>query len=265
MIDLLLFALVQVLSESLPISSSGHLRVLEVLLSRFVGDINPFCLTESFEYFLHGFACIVIAYVFSKSWFFMLLHPVRSRKILWKIFLLGFVTDVSTVAWYFLFEKVGTGWFPLWIGFFVTSAVLASLKFCKKRLGSKWNFVNALVIGSVQGLSLLPGISRLASSFAAARWVGIAPRRAIQISLLIQFPLIALGTVKGFVGVLKYGQVSSLLHPWFFLTMMVASTGAFLLLRLVASFAVTNRLWVFAPYTAVMGFASMLMWLLGLF
>ena len=183
----LIFCLIvaQIVLESLPVSSSGHLRLIELIYSCFSPSSFDYVLPRNVEYSLHVVTCLVLVFMFWRMFIPTLKHPLFFRRVIIKIFLLGFVADIITVFWYLLFEAIGVGWFPVWIGFYVTAASLFSLRFCREKNYSKWNFASTILLGFVQGISLLPGVSRLATTFVAARWMRISPRRAIQISLLI--------------------------------------------------------------------------------
>ena len=60
------------------------------------------------------------------------------------------------------------------------------------------SFLSGIVLGMVQGLALLPGISRFGSTFFAARWLGFSRSQAFEYSFLIQFPLLFAAIIKGF-------------------------------------------------------------------
>ena len=50
-------------------------------------------------------------------------------------------------------------------------------------------------MGVAQALALLPGISRSGSTLAAARWQGLAPAAAAELSFLMVLPLLAGATL----------------------------------------------------------------------
>ena len=137
----LIFCLIvaQIVLESLPVSSSGHLRLIELIYSCFSPSSFDYVLPRNVEYSLHVVTCLVLVFMFWRMFIPTLKHPLFFRRVIIKIFLLGFVADIITVFWYLLFEAIGVGWFPVWIGFYVTAASLFSLRFCREKNYSKWN------------------------------------------------------------------------------------------------------------------------------
>jgi undecaprenyl-diphosphatase len=189
--------------ESFPISSSGHI----FLLQQFFEKIGfPFCLDENLEYCLHGPIAFVVAIFFYNRWKLLLDLP-RSFLIIQKMFIFGFITDGITVAAYFLFFNHRSV-FPLWIGFLITGLVLLSLFFCNTTdRFSSWNYKNSIILGSVQSLALLPGISRFGTTFVVGRWLGFSARKSFELSFLIEWPISFFATFKG-----TYTEIISLLY-----------------------------------------------------
>ncbi|HEX5098145.1 MAG TPA: undecaprenyl-diphosphate phosphatase, partial [Polyangiaceae bacterium] len=48
----------------------------------------------------------------------------------------------------------------------------------------------ALLLGVAQGLAVLPGLSRSGTTIAVALWLGVRPRRAFELSMLMSVPAI---------------------------------------------------------------------------
>lgn len=71
-----LLGLIQGLAEFLPISSSGHLNLLQAL---FGVDIEHQLL---FNILLHVGTLAAVAIVFWKDWLDMIAHPIRNRTLL---------------------------------------------------------------------------------------------------------------------------------------------------------------------------------------
>lgn len=80
------------------------------------------------------------------------------------------------------------------IGFIITSLVLLSTRYVRTRDAETPTVVAALLIGLAQGCAVLPGISRSGSTIAAALWLGVRPDRAFELSMLMSLPAI-LGAV----------------------------------------------------------------------
>ena len=215
----------QIIAESFPISSSGHMLLVEKLAIALGLGCVP-VLPEFFDHFLHGPTIIVVIVYFWRAWaepfrllFTGLLDVITNKtkkmrgswRQLCMIFfkIVGFVsiTDGITVILYYVIKKrlhdtlLLDNNTLLLAGFIVTTGLLLSLRFLKyfrcysaghgasKTLSS----FCAVILGIVQGLTTLPGISRFASTYVIVRWLGISHRRAFQFSFLALFPLIIAG------------------------------------------------------------------------
>jgi len=250
---------VQIVVESFPISSSGHVQLWQMFLQTwgvwhdnayalFCGIDMPLDMVKhAFDFALQGPTLAVLAVFFIDRWWFLLRDYKKFwRQIFW-LFCIGAVADALTAGWYFVFAYVGTQWFPLGIGFVITACMLYSLRWCVPGGDTRVSLRTAMLIGFMQGVALLPGISRMGSTFVVARWLGLRPRTALEFSLLLQYPLIAAGFLSGvwtlgFVGMQAFFTVKTLV------VIFVSSVVAYYGLRLTMRCAVTNRLWRFAYY-----------------
>ncbi len=188
---LCLLIFIQLIAESLPISSSGHVTLAE----HFFMSSSNFFLTQAMTFFLHGPTSIILALFFRKRWFFILRHAWRSRFIIMRLILYGFCAEVSTLFWYFTLQKSSIT-LPLSVGFFITACLLFSLRYAPKNYSSLTP-LKASVIGFVQGMALLPGISRLGSTYSVGRHMGLSPNVSFIFSCTIEWPLITAGFFKG--------------------------------------------------------------------
>lgn len=80
----------------------------------------------------------------------------------------------------------------LGVGFLLTTVLLISTKWAKSGEAPTLPAWGALLLGIVQGLSVLPGVSRSGATIAVAMWLGVRKDRAFELSMLISLP-IALG------------------------------------------------------------------------
>lgn len=76
------------------------------------------------------------------------------------------------------------------LGFFGTAVVLVSTRFVRVREREVPSMPGALLIGALQGLAVLPGLSRSGSTIAAALWLGVRPDRAFELSMLMSLPAV---------------------------------------------------------------------------
>lgn len=255
-ISCILYIFCSIVLESFPISSSGHCALLYSLFEKFrwTQPIN-----ENFDLFLHGPIALVVALFFFKDWFFILKGVPRTLPFIKKIFCYGFITDSITVPAYFLIFKNNT-FLPIWLGFLITSLLIFSLKFCPTtRPYSVWNYQTALLLGIVQAGALMPGISRLGSTFVCARRMGFSVIRAFQLSFLIEWPISCAAFLKATCVFYQENKIVELLQLNVILVMIVAMVGGFFGLRLTQRILKEQMEWVFSVYLMMVAIGSFLL------
>lgn len=174
------------------------------------------------------------------------------------MFLYGCITDGVTVLLYFLVFK-GKIFIPLWIGFLITAFTLFSVCCIKKQQTiMTWNPYNGLLLGFVQALALMPGISRFGTTFVAARWLGFSARKAFQLSFLIEFPISIAAALQGTIFLYRNNMLSELLHLQMILIMIIATASAMLGLLLMRYCIMREKMRVFAWYVLVVTFLAAL-------
>ena len=208
----LLLLITQIIVESLPISSSGHVKLIESIGLRLYPQSSYNFIPKSIEYFFHGPTILILMIFFFKDIFYLLTNFSKNIDFISYWLTLVFIADLITVFFYFLFqyfEIKNINFFAYFysdffssslsyfLGFLITAGLLISLKFISNNNLTTLNYKHAIILGIVQGISLLPGISRLASTFVAACWLGITFQSAFYFSCAIQFPLICAGFLKG--------------------------------------------------------------------
>ncbi len=194
-LESVLLGVLQGLTEFLPVSSSGHLVLAQSLLP---GFREPGVL---FEVLLHaGTLLAVVVYFRQDVWELVESlgpagDPARRRLVL----LLAAAT-VPTVIIGVVFRE------PLEALFhaprsaaamlLVTGALLwVSEALARPRVGLEGiGYGRALAVGTVQGLAIVPGISRAGSTIAAGTLLGIRGEDAARFSFLLSVPAV-LGAV----------------------------------------------------------------------
>jgi undecaprenyl-diphosphatase len=224
----LILGAVQGLTEFLPVSSSGHL----VLLQTWLGE-DFFAAGDEvlFDLVLHFGTLLPVLFFYRADLLGMAKNDEGRR--------LGLMVLVATVPtgliglgledrFDALFSSVG----PVCIGLLVTAALLIGTRFipASDDDGKLLTWQTALIIGVVQGLAITPGISRSGSTIAVALVLGLSREHAARFSFLASVPAI-LGAVilKGRHG-FNTDSVEWVNVGIGFLTAMVVGYGALILL-----------------------------------
>lgn len=251
---------VQIVAESFPVSSSGHVTLLENIFNTFGHNIphvqNTFVSflpheIDIISHFIHGPTVLVIALFFYQRWIFLLLNIKKCWRIIIKIIGLTCIADVMTALFFLLFYSVEITRFPVGVGFCITAGLLLSLRWVQVHSGVTWNSKKAFILGCVQGLGLLPGVSRFASTYVAARWLKLSHKKAFEICFLIQWPLIFVGFLNSVRMLLKQDVFPATMTPHMLYVILAATGIAFYGLKYSAYLAAHKKLWHCAVYMVV--------------
>lgn len=263
----------QIIGESLPISSSGHMMLAWAMLERFGKAAVQ--VPDFFDHFLHGPTIIIIALYFFNAWWAlvrMLMAAMRawahggcwyatlraSHKrmlgmvvyVAWLVAIADIITAICYVFVHVMFKNTHfLHSLPmLLIGFSLTSVILLSSRGLREGT-EKITASKALILGLVQGLALLPGISRFACTVIIAQWLGISTRRALQFSFLMFFPLIvAAFFVNGLPAFIKDSSARIFILPQWLVVYAVAAIVAYGLFVIACCMVQRKQLWWFGLY-----------------
>jgi len=114
--------------------------------------------------------------------------------------------------------------------------------------GIRW--ADALIIGTLQGLAIMPGVSRSGSTIAAGLFVGLDRDTAARFSFLLAIPAIlgaALLHAKDFAQLPSEMVMPSIVG--FVIAMISGYAAIWLLMRIIR----TSKLYVFVIYTLIVG------------
>ena len=176
-------------AEFLPISSSGHLFLAETFLG-----LNP---SLGFQIALHGFSILAVLVFFWREIWELISEIFQPKK--WKtslalklLFATFLTAPVALLCQKFLFApEILT---PKWVGFalILTGFLVLGSDFLRGRKKAEKNFswTHAAVLGLVQGLAVVPGISRAGLTISVLLALGIDGKKAAKISFLLAVPTI---------------------------------------------------------------------------
>lgn len=182
-------AIVQGLTEFLPVSSSGHL----VLFQKLFGVVDPPVL---FDVLLHLGTLVAIIIFFWRD-IFSLVSNWKSQKKTWLFLIVGSIP--AAVFGFFLNSKIGQVFDSLvllgimWIIFGTMLVGLFVFKFKNngpKKDESKVSAIDGLIVGFFQAFALFPGISRSGSTIIGGLWRNFTKETAFKLSFLLSIPAI---------------------------------------------------------------------------
>ena len=258
-LEAVLLGLFQGLAEFLPISSSGHLNLLQAL---FGVNVEHQLL---FNILLHVGTLVAVLVVFWKDWLNMLLHPIKDRTLL-LLFIASLPALIAKVIFDAPLDYVETHNDILGVCFLITGLMLVltqkfSEKNAKRRQEKhKVGFMEAIAMGCLQAVGMLPGISR---TIFGGVWAKLNRETAAKFSFMMSAPAIVGGLLSEVLNVMETGVSFGSDLPAILLGVVVAGvTGYFAIrffLRLIAKVSLNG----FALYVTVIGILVIILQLTG--
>lgn len=253
--DVTALAVLQGVAEFLPISSSGHLVVLQHVLE------VPEALRMRLEVFLHAGTLVSIFVFYAARLRAVCAGLARGERAAWGYAGTLLVSTLPAVVVYFLFRDaidalVGN---VRMVGALLmfTGAVLVGTRYLPRGT-REVGVLRALFMGLGQAVALLPGVSRSGMTLAAARGGRVDPERAAEFSFLMSAPLIVGGVLLEVVKLLKGDEAVAAadLH-WGVLAwgMCLAAAVGYVSLALLVRALKGRWFWLFGPYCIVAGLA----------
>ncbi len=239
---LVIFLLLQIVFESLPVSSSGHAALFSL---RVPGSV---------DFFAHFFAWgIFVAYLFLqreeiRTWW-QIAGRFAWRSYLGALFLVWAGTALVLVGkLFFMRSVIPQGWL-LAFGFLLSGSALLSLRLLQLSRSDHVSLAKTSIgLLVAQSLALiLPGVSRMGLVFVAARWLGWSSKAAWYWMIATAFPLFAGAGLLGlFAGGVHLITVLGGVQAW--LVVVLAWTLSWFLFLGAAYLARSERFWVFGYY-----------------
>jgi len=185
MIQAIILGIVQGLTEFLPISSSGHLAILE----GFLGITEPVALTA----FLHLGTFVATVVFFFKPISALVRGLIRGNSASIRYTINIVIGSIPIVIFALIFkswiEKSFVDFKLIAVLLGVTGVILLLTGIIKKREG-KVHYLHALAIGIGQMFAALPGLSRSGLTISAGLFSGVSPEESFTFSFLLSLPAI---------------------------------------------------------------------------
>ena len=182
----IILGVVQGLTEFLPISSSGHLLLVEYFFG--IEEGNLF-----FNILLHLASLLAVIVVMRKELWEMIRRPFSKQTL--TIVSCCYVTILVVLILSFTMDKF-TSIGYLGFGFFASALLILWTHF-KSRYNEKHDiikkeisFTDSVIIGITQGIATLPGVSRSGTTISTALILGNEKEKSANFSFLISIPII---------------------------------------------------------------------------
>ncbi len=249
--QIVILAIVQGLTEFLPISSSGHLVIVSEILAAWSGQKRPESLNLTIVLHLGTLMSILVFYARR------IVHIITEDRRTIGLLIVGSIPAVIVglpLNHYYeklLDNSVLTGFMLL-----LTGVVLLTSARCRQGTGNYQQLTlwQAVAVGVSQAAAILPGISRSGTTICTGLGVGMMGESAATFSFLLAIPVI------GGASLLKLKDIVFAAEPTTsVVNLLIGAAIAFAVglvaLRWLVSWLAKGRLWWFAPWCFVAGTA----------
>ena len=244
-LESIILGIVQGLTEFLPISSTGHL----VLFGKLFGLREAGLL---FDTLLHLGTFLAVVIVYWSEVKYIITHPF-SR--LTKLLVVGTIpTGIIGLTFKDFFEEISRTGQTIGFEFVATGFIIYAVESLRRgnRSFDQINYVDALIIGTLQGAAILPAISRSGLTIAGALMRKIDRAEAARFSFLLSLPAILGATVLQTKDLLENPIESTHLVPMLVGTVFAAIFG-YIAIRWMIRIISTGSMKGFAVYVWILG------------
>ncbi len=264
-IESIILAILQGLTEFLPISSSGHLVLAEHLLGVKKSGID-------FEVFVHFGTMLSVVLIFWKDIFEIL------RSFFAKIFQFGrlkenfksdanFKTSIliiwasipAGVAGVLFEEKIELAFQnPKLTSLFliITGIILFSTRFAKNKPEKDFGLASSFFVGVAQAFAILPGISRSGTTISAGMLAGINGVKSARFSFLLSLPAIFGATLLKTKEIVELSLFDKL--PQLLLSSLIAFVTGYIAIKFLLKIISRGNFSAFAYYCAIVGLIGLI-------
>ena len=256
-----LLGILQGLGEFLPISSSGHLLLGRMVLGLTIDESPAY---KMLDILLHAGTLIPVLIVFWQDWWAILKNPFKSKTLL-LLFIASLPTLVVKVIFDDFIDGCDTGWF-LGVSFLMTAVFLLVAEHVsgkKQHKTGKVGFFQAIVMGCMQGVALLPGVSRSGSTLAGGLLSGLDRKNAAKFSFMMSAPAIAAALLLEGKDAIENGWIKDLALVPTIVGMIAAAVVGYLAIRFMLKLITRVSLNCFALYVAILGVLFLALQLFG--
>lgn len=240
-----IIGLIQGFTEFLPISSSGH-----IVLFGEIFNINCDIILLSVVAHLGTLLSVIIC--MRKKIFEIVKKPFSQTTM--NLVIATIPAVIVVILFNDLIDKL-YGLHFLIYGFLITGILLTVADLIKP----KYDYVSrksSLLMGLMQGLAILPGISRSGSTMAVGMMSGVEKKEACEFSFLMSIPIILGSAVWECAGLLK-GNITFNFLP-LFVAFVTSFIFGILSIKLMLKIVKSNKLYIFSIYTIILSIITLI-------
>ena len=264
-IKAIVLGVIQGLTEFLPVSSSGHLAIAGALFPAGANNMETTIIV------LHLGTMLATVIVFWKEivTIFAAIPQIPSAirekkasdelKMMWYIIVASIPTGLMGVFLAKYFEGLTQNLVLIGLMLLVTSVILIITRFLSggKLKEQKFGTLRAFILGTAQGFSIMPGISRSGTTIATSLYMGADRAFAGRISFLISLPAIFAAVLLDFY---KNMHAIKTLHlAPLAVGLVVSFIVGYIALKLLLKLVEKGKIFWFSIYTFILGTATIIL------
>ncbi|MGA2134977.1 MAG: undecaprenyl-diphosphatase UppP [Bryobacteraceae bacterium] len=257
--QVIVLAIVQGLTEFLPVSSTAHLYLTSWLMGWPEQSL-------AFDIALHIGTLLAVLVYFFKDWVQILANGFgirygrdeeleRNSGLLWLLAIGSIPVGIAGL----IFNKQAEGVWrnPMVIG--SALVILGLLMGIAEKLGRKTrdiagvNFLDAGVVGVAQALAVVPGVSRSGVTITAGLFRNLNRETAARYSFLLSTPAITAAAAKDVYDLIKHKSFDASMETAFAVGIAVSAVTGMLVIAWFLRFLRRRSLWFFVFYRIIFG------------
>ena len=257
---------VQGLTEFLPVSSSGHLALMQI----FANVDNA---SVAYDIVLHFatmlatllFFCFDIYYLV-KEWLAGFVSDTGRTKdgwpIGWAVIFATFFTGCIGILIKPVVENVMQNSLCVGFGLLFTGCMLIGSHFIKAGFGHVRSS-DGIFTGIAQGIAVLPGVSRSGMTILAGCALGLSKEEAFRLSFLISIPAILGATLLELFELGGFSKFCAELPKGWLLGSVAAFLSGLLALFILKKLVINTKWWLFGIYCLLVGSVTVIISFIG--
>ncbi len=245
--------IIQGLTEFLPISSSGHLALLEHYLGVQEAGL-------AFDVLLHVGTLVALIAYFWQDWMDMLqalFRPGRHNRFERRLFWYLVAASIPGAAAGFFLEKQAETIFRTPTRIAILLGVMGIILYLADRMARHQRrlpgitLTDAILIGCAQALAIMPGVSRSGSTMTMGLFLGFTRETAAKFSFLLSTPIIFGAGLYHVLKMFKGGGSSTFITLPYVLGFLAAIVSSYLTIKFLLRFLQRHTFIIFVIYRLI--------------
>ena len=263
---IILLAIVQGITEFLPVSSSGHLALAKIFLGVEMPPLSydlvlhAATMAATILFFFNDIIKLFIEWVsgiFSKD-----KRGLAGWSVGWAVFIGTMVTGGVGMLIKDFAEEAMMNSLLVGFGLVFTGIVLISSRFIRKGFGRVSPF-DGLMVGLAQGIAVMPGVSRSGMTMMAGTAAGISREEVFRFSFLLSIPAILGATLLQAKEVGGLDAFHAYLPQGWYIGAAAAFASGLVSLFVLKKLVIASKWWFFGIYCLALGSLSVIISFLG--